>query len=206
VQIGFFAKYFWVIVKNCIGWMLMIAALVLGGVFPEPIGTPLFLIGFALISFPGKRSLTSRVFRGIPYDLYTHQMRVIRAAISLIFPPIAVWILAHQKHSILHPHELGAVRTFAIYALAVGGSWLGLLWLMRFMNLVIRFLPRVRRKVRPWMKEKGINLLPARKRRISRFSPHTPPNQEIIEITSPSIVRAQGAWNRFWGRFKRQQG
>jgi hypothetical protein len=39
---------------------------VAGPLVPGPGGIPLFLIGFALISFPGKRRLTARVLRGKP--------------------------------------------------------------------------------------------------------------------------------------------
>lgn len=57
---GYVARYAAVIVKNVIGWALMLSAMVLGGFFPIPIGTPLFLVGFALITLPGKRRLTER--------------------------------------------------------------------------------------------------------------------------------------------------
>ena len=60
----FFAGYFWFILKNVIGWTLMLLSPVLGVAVPGPGGLPLFLIGFALVTFPGKRRLTARVMRG----------------------------------------------------------------------------------------------------------------------------------------------
>ena len=62
----YLVRYAAVIIKNILGWALMLSAIVLGGVFPIPIGTPMFLIGFALITLPGKRRLTSGALRGIP--------------------------------------------------------------------------------------------------------------------------------------------
>jgi hypothetical protein len=60
----FFSGYFWFIFKNVIGWMLIILAIPVGLTVPGPGGIPIFLIGFALVTFPGKRKLTSRVMRG----------------------------------------------------------------------------------------------------------------------------------------------
>src|SRR3954451_13184234 len=60
----FFSDYFWFIFKNVIGWLLILSSLPIGVALPGPGGIPLFLIGFALVTFPGKRQLTSRVMRG----------------------------------------------------------------------------------------------------------------------------------------------
>jgi hypothetical protein len=48
----FFAGYFWFILKNVIGWTFMLLSPVLGVAVPGPGGLPLFLIGFALVTFP----------------------------------------------------------------------------------------------------------------------------------------------------------
>src|SRR5690348_15010287 len=60
----FIQEYSWTIVRNIIGWILIVVAPVLGALLPGPGGLPLFLIGFALVTFPGKRKLTARVLRG----------------------------------------------------------------------------------------------------------------------------------------------
>ena len=44
----------------------ILLSFVAGPLVPGPGGIPLFLIGFTLISFPGKRRLTARVLRGTP--------------------------------------------------------------------------------------------------------------------------------------------
>src|SRR5688572_30808975 len=59
-----FFDYFWFVFKNVIGWTFMIASPILGVAIPGPGGIPIFLIGFALVTFPGKRRITSHVMRG----------------------------------------------------------------------------------------------------------------------------------------------
>src|SRR2546423_11001252 len=51
----------WFLVNNIIGWVLILLAWPVGLALPGPGGLPMFLIGFALITFPGKRHLTARV-------------------------------------------------------------------------------------------------------------------------------------------------
>src|ERR1043166_9567068 len=60
----FLRDYAWFIVRNVIGWLLILLSLVLGVSIPGPGGLPIFLIGFALVTIPGKRKLTARVLRG----------------------------------------------------------------------------------------------------------------------------------------------
>src|SRR2546429_638046 len=61
---GFIARYFWVIVKNIVGWLFILSALPVGLTLPGPGGLPLFLLGFAMVTFPGKRNLTARLLSG----------------------------------------------------------------------------------------------------------------------------------------------
>jgi hypothetical protein len=63
---GFFAEYFWFMVRNLVGLVFVVGAMVLGPL-PGPGGIVLFLIGFGLIAFPGKRRLTVRTLRGRRY-------------------------------------------------------------------------------------------------------------------------------------------
>ena len=162
---AYVARYAAVIVKNVLGWALMLSALVLGGFFPVPIGTPLFLIGFAMISLPGKRKLTSGALRGITIRLYTRKALWWRMAISLLLPPAALWFLAFQRWPVLHPSQMSLGRLCTVYAMAIGAAWV-LTWItLQAINGVLRILPRVRRRVRPWMRDHGINLLPPRRKR-----------------------------------------
>src|SRR5262245_53323957 len=65
----FIQDYFWLILKNVIGWLFILSSPLLGVALPGPGGIPVFLIGFALVTFPGKRRLTSRVIRGKPIEV-----------------------------------------------------------------------------------------------------------------------------------------
>jgi hypothetical protein len=184
----FFAKYFWIIIKNVIGWSFILLAILLGGLFPGPLGTPTFLIGFALITFPGKRRLTSRILRGRQFNIWNPKLRMARMALAVTLPPLIVWIAAQRKHALIHPSRLGVPASVALYVLAIAGTWLLSLWALRLMNLIISLMPRVRRKVKPWMKRHGINLLPPRRRRRKAPGEGKFPvqgDEEILEIQSP---------------------
>jgi hypothetical protein len=179
---AFVVKYAAVIVKNVLGWALMLSALVLGSFFPVPIGTPLFLIGFALITLPGKRRLTSSALRGIPIRIYTRKAFWWRSAISLLLPPAALWFLAFQRWPVLHPSQMTFARLCTVYAIAIGGAWI-LTWIaLRAINVVVRFLPKVRRRVRPWMRDHGINLLPPRRKRRYLISSQRSDDERILTI------------------------
>jgi len=162
---GFFARYSWIILRNVIGWLLILLALPVAGFFPVPLGTPIFLIGFALITFPGKRRLTAGILRGIPLNLCSSSLRTARAAIALLFPPLVVWLFARQQHSLIHPQRIGVAATAALYVMAIGGTWIGTLWLLRLLNLCIALVPRIRRRMRPWMRRHGTKPPPPRKHR-----------------------------------------
>jgi hypothetical protein len=164
-----FSRYAGVIVKNVVGWTLILAAIVVGAVFPLPLGTPMFFIGFAMVDFPGKRRLTSRALRGIPINLSTRNARMWRLAASLLLPPAALGILAYKRHPVLHPTRMRLWQLCTLYAASIVAAWV-LTWLFLLAtNAVVRILPRARRRVRPWLRQRGINLLPPRRKRpISR--------------------------------------
>lgn len=183
-QAGIFvARYAAVIVKNVLGWALMLSAIVLGSFFPVPIGTPLFLIGFALITLPGKRRLTSSALRGIPIRIYTRKALWWRLAISLLLPPAALWFLEFQRWPVLHPTQMSLGRLCTVYGIAIAAAWVLTFILLRAVNAIVRFLPRVRRRVRPWMRDHGINLLPPRrKRRYIASSQRSSDDEQILTI------------------------
>jgi hypothetical protein len=198
---GFFARYFWVILKNVIGWTLILLSLAVAPWFPGPLGTVLFLLGFALVSIPGKRSFTSRMLRGIPLNTRTVRVRVTTGVVSIFVPPLIVWLFARRAQSIIHFSKLGIGRTVALYTLAIAASWIGLIWLLRLMNLAVRLLPRVRRRIRPWLKRKGINLLPPRRKMRRLSAPPEKPNESILDISSMPMPRRAWAAMRRMGRY-----
>jgi hypothetical protein len=175
-------RYAAVIVKNVLGYALMLSAVVLGGFFPIPIGTPLFLIGFALITLPGKRRLTSGALRGIPIPLYTRTALWWRLAISLLLPPAALWFLEFQRWPVLHPTQMSLSRLCLVYGISIVLSWI-ITWLvLQLINAVVRVLPRIRRRVRPWMRDHGIHLLPPRRRQRYVGSQRSSNDESILSI------------------------
>src|SRR5690349_15764771 len=87
----FFAGYAWLIVKNLIGWTFILVSPAIGFTLPGPGGIPLFLIGFALVTFPGKRQLTARVLRGTPMNLQGRRFDIIEIACALVFSTVLFW-------------------------------------------------------------------------------------------------------------------
>ena len=184
IDIGLWlSRYIAVIVKNVLGWLLILCAIVFGVLFPGPLGTPMFLIGFAMITLPGKRRLTSGALRGKQINLFSHKARVWRLAISLLLPPAFILFLELQKLPTLHPSRMSFQRLCTVYALAIAGSWLLMLLFLLGLNAVLKILPHIRRKVRPWLRDHGVNLLPPRRKQRYIGGHETPPDdQDIIEF------------------------
>lgn len=191
---SFLRRYSWVVIKNILGWLLILAAFAVSGLVPAPVGFPMFIIGFGLVTFPGKRHLTSRVLRGIPIQLQSRAARIGRLAASLVVPPVAVWILAVKRHPILHPSEMSVPRLCALYAIAMVATWIFSWVVLLTVNLLLKLVPRVRRRVRPWLRRHGIRLLPPRKKRRPRSTNPESPEQDIMEIDPKEVRR----FRRFW--------
>jgi hypothetical protein len=186
--------------KNVVGWILIIASPVLGITLPGPGGIPMFLIGFALVTFPGKRRLTSRVMRGRGVRLGEGPFTFICALISVCLTAGVTWfVLDYFKHftEFFARYSLAAVAgIFAFSVIAFGVTWAvvrAALWLA---NWVIRQIPWVRRKVRPWLTRKGIHLLPSRRKRVRDESGRQTvvENQEILEFHEDYTTLPARAW------------
>jgi hypothetical protein len=168
---------------------LILAAVPISGLVPLPLGTPMFFIGFGLISFPGKRRLTSRLLRGRTIHLTARAVLLRITVVSLLVPPVLVWVLAREKHRIIRPSEMPVAHLCAVYAWAIAATWVATFAVLWVVNLVIRLLPHVRQRIRPWMRRHGMKLLPPRKKRRTPSSPASPPSQEILQIEVPKPVR-----------------
>jgi hypothetical protein len=115
-------RYVAVVIKNVIGYLLILCALIVGGIFPGPLGTPIFLIGFAMITFPGKRRLTSAALRGKQIPLFSSTARIWRIAISLLLPPGFIVLLEFMRLPNLYPSRMTFARLCSTYALAIVAS------------------------------------------------------------------------------------
>jgi len=155
--------YLWVVLKNLIGWALILASPPVGLVAPGPMGLPLFLIGFAMITFPGKRGLTARVMRGRPLKKNSAQTISGEIVAAFALPALMVWILSIGFYAQMQRH--GPTLVWTVYGLSVIAAGMIVRLSVRAINYGLSFVPSLRRKVRPWMRQRGINLLPPRRRR-----------------------------------------
>src|SRR5690242_14835965 len=101
-------SYLWVIIKNVIGWVFILCSGAVGLVTPGPFGVPMFLIGFALITFPGKRKLTARVLKGKPVPPDSRPFRRWLAGLALSLPAVCAfylqWKYPVQTHWLVSRH------------------------------------------------------------------------------------------------------
>lgn len=211
-----FVTYAWIVLKNLIGWLLILFSLPAGALIPGPGGIPMFLIGFAMISFPGKRKLTARVVRGKPIarDSVTYQWGV---AITCVVAPLGLltYIYIQRNDPWIRPilQLFGADNHNMVYVVAyvllAAAFWL-LLWPGRtLINWALKVIAKIRRKVRPLLRRYGIDLLPARRRR-RRLTADGPfqrePDHEILEIHERHYRTASIAWNRSKPWLRRAMG
>jgi len=162
----FIEDYFWFILKNVLGWIFILAAPVLGVTLPGPGGIPLFILGFALVTFPGKRRLTSHVIRGRPIEVEPVFFTFLVTLISILITAGLLWFVKQRYEELLdrlHINFLNVPELLGICALAAGVTWLVMRLALMVLNFVLRRVPGIRRKIRPWLRKKGINLLPPRR-------------------------------------------
>lgn len=193
--------YAWFILKNIIGWLLIVASLVLGPAIPGPGGIPLFLIGFALVSFPGKRRGTARVLRGRPFRRLARSYSLSAFGISLLLPAagamMLLWLTSPRLWLANHVSRPDIV-TLELYLAAVLIFWLLLRLAPRGANLALPWMPRMRRRIRPWLRRHGIRLLPPRRRHRDEHG-HIRYSEDILTLSDEWLV----SLHRFWRRYRR---
>jgi hypothetical protein len=182
----FFAGYFWFILKNVVGWIFILGSPVLGLAVPGPGGIPVFLIGFALVTFPGKRKLTSRVMRGRGLPIEAEIFTFITAVVAILTTSILMALLSANYDWFLmrlgfdpgglarlgldprveNPPIAAIVASLlGIGIIALGVTWVVMRLSLKVLNYLLRTAPMIRRKIRPWLRRQGINLLPSRRTR-----------------------------------------
>jgi uncharacterized membrane protein YbhN (UPF0104 family) len=198
------AVYSWLIGRNVLGWLLIFSSWAAGMLSPVPIGFFLFLLGFGLIWFPGKRRITARVLSGRPIPEQSWPFRLLMAATAIILPTLLVAYLVRNfpKHYRLTFETCGLLAL--IYIAATGLTLFFGLPMIHLVNRALALVPRARRKVRPLLRGYGIELLPPRRRtrRRSRMD-HTmtqAPDLEIFSIDQRQAVRGIWSTGQKWGR------
>lgn len=182
----FFAGYLWLILKNVIGWTLILVSFVAGPLVPGPGGIPLFLVGFALVSFPGKRRLTARVLRGRPFRFPRFPFAAACVGVALGLPALAS-LVVHDR-----PRWLAKLRDDALargpfaagvlYLIVSAVTWAIVRLTPHALNTVLRVVAKGRRKFRPWLHRHRIRLLPPRWRRRHPHEPGSGPLRLTDEI------------------------
>ena len=175
----FLAGYTWLVLKNALGWLLVLSSFVAGPLVPGPGGIPLFLVGFALVSFPGKRRLTARVLRGRPFVFPRRPFVLISLLVALGLPAL---VLAVVRWRSIGPIEHNRRAAWALYVLGVAFAWLVVRRLPWALNLLLRLVARGRRRMRPWLRRHRIRLLPPRWRRRRAHEPGIGPLRLKDEI------------------------
>ncbi|HEY7089434.1 MAG TPA: lysylphosphatidylglycerol synthase domain-containing protein [Tepidisphaeraceae bacterium] len=212
--VEFFSGYFWFIFKNVIGWLFIMLSVPVGFTVPGPGGIPLFLIGFALVTFPGKRKLTSRVMRGRGLPIETEIFTFLTAFFAILGTAVLMWFIADWVSAALqtihlNPQQRDATVASIIAGLLVMGLFaLGMTWLvmrlsLHVLNYILRGMPIIRRKIRPWLRKKGFNLLPSRRKRAAENGEAAPPmSDEILEIDvrHQNRIRAAGGTAFLWAK------
>lgn len=206
----YFAGYFWFILKNVIGWLLILLSAPAGALLPGPGGIPMFLIGFTLVALPGKRKLTTRVMRGRPLRLEAGVFTFITTFASLVAVAALLWVVGDryqyfiQRFKIDPNQRVGFIAAVAgICVIAAIVTW-GVTWLaLRFVNVLIRIVPRLRRWIRPIMRRHGLVLLPPPKHNAGDPTlAVTRNNTEILELSEAQKIKFTRWWHvsRPWVR------
>ncbi len=166
-------NYLVFVLKNVVGWVFILASPILGVLLPGPGGIPLFIVGFALVTLPGKRKITTHVFRGRRLPIESTLFTGLITFFSVLVTAGLMWAAWHYYERIvarlpLQDYGVGTVaKLVGITALAapvtMGVTWVGL-WLL---NIVLtRWVPPIRKFLRKTLRKYGVRLLPTRRRRI----------------------------------------
>ena len=187
-----FFDYFWFVFKNVLGWIFILGSLPVGLTLPGPGGVPLFLIGFALVTFPGKRKITSHVMRGRPMQVDPHVFTLTATIASIIVTAFLIWLMVDKYEHVLRTLHVSFFGVFGVCALAAGITWLIMRVLVSIVNWILRRMPRVRRFIRPWLRKYGINLLPPR-RSVGHAATSESEN-EILSFSDNYRIRLKATW------------
>jgi hypothetical protein len=192
----FFASIAWLVLRNLLGWVLILGSFVAGPLVPGPGGIPMFLIGFALISFPGKRRLTARVLRGRPFTVPAAPFAIISIGIALIVPLLALWLAGSYPKWFARlrgsAYASGPLAVAALYLTMSALIWIAARLSPHGLNGLIRLIARGRRKFRPWLRRHRINLLPPRWRPRHAHEPGQGPlriKEEILKFRKKRLHR-----------------
>lgn len=176
--------------RNAVGWGLILSSFVLGPLIPGPSGLPLFLVGLALISFPGKRRVTARVLRGRPVRPPGRRFGLLSAGVALVAPAVALLGMRAWWPS-AWPLGRGPAVAISAYAATAALVWVTLRLAPPTANLLLRLGPVGRRLARPLLLRFGVHqFFPPRRRHRSRPVGGPGPDATSAGRRPESIVRS----------------
>ena len=161
----FFASRYWLVLRNVLGWGLIVLSLAAGPLIPGPGGIPLFLIGFALVTLPGKRHFTARVLRGRRIAFRTKMFARITLAVAVAASVATLTSAQPWTAWRIEPAWARVLVVVLMYACGSAAAWLVIRLTLRLTNAVLGAVPRIRRRLRPWLRRHGVQLLPPRQSR-----------------------------------------
>jgi hypothetical protein len=91
--------------------------------------------------------------------------------------------------------KITVFQLLGVVALAAGITWAVMRLLLAMVNWFLKRLPTLRRKIRPWLRRKGINLLPPRRTRAAITGiTETRPEDEVVTFDASYSRRLRGTW------------
>lgn len=203
----FFKGQFWLILKNVLGWAMILTTPAVG-LLPGPGGVIWFIIGFALATIPGKRRFTTRMMRGRKVAVGPGGVIVLATVLAIMATVGLLWMSHLHADRIVRWLDISDDEServgLLIFGLALAGlplSWLAVKLSVWAVNLFIRTLPLARRIIRPWLRKRGIVLLPSRRQRNGDVF-NTRNENEIVEISESNQKRINDVtqWGYRWLR------
>ncbi|MEM6561866.1 MAG: hypothetical protein AAF656_09705, partial [Planctomycetota bacterium] len=186
-------RTFLLVAKNVVGWLFILASPVLGITLPGPGGIPVFLVGFALVTFPGKRKLTTRFLSGRGLELSDRLLVGLSTLAAIVVTVTLVTLGAAQFEKVqafLDDYALGRGVLVTIVALALlvsfATAWVGL----QVLNWSLAKVPKLRGIARRWFKKFGLRMLPPRRKGGRRDG-----EGEILELSEGSQRRLRRVWS-----------
>jgi hypothetical protein len=152
-------RWLWFAARNLIGWVLILIAVPVGVSIPIPLplGFTLFIIGTAMVWLPGKRPMVARILAGKPIARQSIRASLFKLVMALGIP--AATMLAIGRWSVpafAQPLVAQSWRRGVLAMLLALAAWRASDWFMIALSHMLRFVPSVRRKIRPMLHRRGI--------------------------------------------------
>src|SRR5206468_11566865 len=110
---------------------------------------------------------------------------VIAGFFSILIPALLWWLVAtryEQRAQLFIARYTPQPAVWVLVALLLIMLTWGVAWMsLQTMDLILRSVPRVRRKLRPWLQRHGVKILPPRHRKLEESDEPIVIEDEIIE-------------------------